>query len=240
MFKVKQKGNKYVTFSSSHLKDPSLSLEAKGLQSWFLMKYPTWSGTFNDILDYHYGLTQSSLIKILNELKQNGYIEQKGDEYIVNEDSKEKKNKEFVPIELTDSANNDVPKKQNLYEKCWNFIDEFTEDSHLRKALKDYLKLRFNPGVDSRLATVRIQYFNQWRNLLLTLNTMEGNKVKIVEQSYSRQWAKFVDIANTRVLDNVKSGSYSEKEMNEFRERLNKAKKGEQVEIDFSNDDLPF
>ena len=236
MFKIKQ-SKTFVTMTNYHLKDINLSLEAKGFHSWLLSNDGNWSGNFNDILGFHYGLTQTQVIKILNELQSNGYIEIKGDDYIVNDKPINVSKKDLKPIELNDTAN-ETKAKPNLFTKCLDFINEYTEDEHLRKALTDYLSLRLNPGQDSRLAQYKLQYFNQWRNLLLTLDTMSGDKVRIVEQSYTKQWGKFVDIAPNKTLDNVKSGSYTKEEMESFRKKLEEThKKKELITID---EEIPF
>lgn len=217
-FKVQQHRT-FVTMTDYHLKDGNLSIPAKGLQSWLLSNPKEWNGDFDDILNFHYGLTQTDLISILNELQLNGYITVKNSTYTVNEKPKNVQNKQLGKITLTNSANQPTPKKKSLYAKCYEFIEEFTEDEALRTSLRQYLALRMNPGQDSRLSGYPIQYFNQWRNILYTLDTLEGDLVSIVDQSTKRHWAKFVDIPKTTALDGVQSNSYTEEEREKFRQK---------------------
>ena len=74
MFKVKQ-SRTFTTMTNYHILDVNLSLEAKGLQTWFLANVKSWDGTFEDILKHNNNLTKDSLLKIINELNSNGYIE---------------------------------------------------------------------------------------------------------------------------------------------------------------------
>lgn len=223
MFKVK-KSKTYITITSYHLKDINLSIEAKGLQSWLLSDFSNWDGTFEEIISLNSTLTRSQLINILNELQEKGYLEiDKNNNYIIYDKPVNVKDKVFKPITLESDANSsETGKKKNLYQKCDEAVRSYTQDEKLYNALIQYLKLRLNPGAGTRLASMPLQYFNQWRNQLFSLDTMKGDKVKIVEQSIMKGWAKFVDLPETVSLDKVKSNSYTMEEIEEFKNRAKK------------------
>lgn len=217
-FKIKH-SSKFVTMPVYHLRDTELSLFAKGLMSWFF-DADGWNGDFADILKFHRGITQTHLITALNELQAGGYITVDGkSNYIVNEKPANVRDKVFKPIELDDEANKESKPKKNLFQKCSDFVDEYTQDINLRRALKSYLYSRLSPGKDSRFNDRPLGNFASWRSLVLTLDAMEGDKVKIVDQSNSKQWAKFVDIPHNQTLDKVQNGAYTKEEIEMFRKR---------------------
>lgn len=228
-FKVK-KSRTFTTITNYHLRDPELSLQAKGLQTWLLSCDPNWTGDFEDILRFHINVQRTDLITTLNELKVMGYIDiDKDNNYIVNEKPINKRNKDLTPIKLEDEVNTTKP-KDNLYTKCTNFVYDFTDDEHLQKALIEYLKMRLNPSQDSRLANYKINYLNQWKSIVYDLDNFSGNKVKIVERSLKKQWAKFFDYEENKTRDGVKSNSYTKEEVEKFKQKAlelqNKGEKG--------------
>ena len=227
-FKVK-KSRTFVTITNYHLKDPELSLEAKGLHTWLLSCESDWTGDFEDILRFHVNLQRTDLVRILNELKLMGYIEiDKDNNYIVNERPINRKIKDTSVIQLEDEVNKTKP-KNNLYTKCSNFVYDFTDNEALQNVLIEYLKMRLNPSQDSRLANYRLTYFNQWKSILYDLDTFTGNKVKIVERSLKKQWAKFFELEENKTRDGVKSNSYTQEEIENFKKRAKELEnKGEQ------------
>lgn len=219
--KVKQ-SRTFVTMTNYHILDINLSLEAKGLQSWFLSNVKSWDGTFEDILKHNNNLTKDKLLEIMNELNSNGYIEvDKKGNYQILDKPKNITSKDLKPITDKDISTNETSSKhKNLFDKCNEYIDKYTDNNALRLVLREYLFLRLNPGAGTRLASMPIQYFNQWRNLLLSLDNLSGNKVEIVKQSTTNKWAKFVDVKGTR--DDVKSNTYTKEEIEKFKERAAK------------------
>lgn len=221
MFKVKQ-SRTFITMTNYHILDINLSVEAKGLQTWFLSNVKSWDGTFEDILKHNKNLTKEKLLIIINELNNNGYIEvDKKGNYQILDKPKNVTSKDLKPIVL-DDVDKEEPsaKHKNLFDKCNDYINNYTNDPELRAALREYLLLRLNPGAGTRLASMPLQYFNQWRNLVTNLDTFSGNKVAIVKQSISNKWAKFVDIKATR--DDVKSNTYTQEEKEKFKARAAK------------------
>lgn len=225
MFKVSHK-RIYTTITNYHILDKDLSMQAKGLMTWFLSDINNWDGSFDGILKNNNLLDKEFLLNIIDELKSRGYIEiDKKGNYKINEKSKKLADEDLKKVKASDTEElgNNSPKKVNLYTKCRNYINEYTEDRELRSVLIQYLNLRFNPGAGTRLHSMPIAYLNQWRNLLITLDTMEGDKTKIVAQSINKQWAKFVDIPKAR--DDVKSNSYTKEDIEKFRKRAKEIEK---------------
>lgn len=228
MFKVKQ-SRTFTTITNYHILDVNLSLEAKGLQTWFLSNVKSWDGTFEEILKHNNELTKDNLLKIINELNSNGYIEvDKKGNYQILDKPKNVTAKDLKPIKIEEiNASDTTSKHKNLFDKCNEFIDNYTDNNALKNALREYLFLRLNPGAGTRLASMPLQYFNQWRNIVMTLDTFSGNKVEIVKQSTTNKWAKFVDVKETR--DDVKSNTYTKEEIEKFKKRAAEIEqKGEQ------------
>ena len=228
MFKVKQ-SRTFTTITNYHILDVNLSLEAKGLQTWFLSNVKSWDGTFENILKHNNNLTKKKLLEIINELNSNGYIEiDKKGNYQILDKPKNVTEKDLKPITIEEINTTEVSSKhKNLFEKCNEYINNYTDDNELKAVLREYLFLRLNPGAGTRLAGMPIQYFNQWRNLVLTLDSVSGNKVEIVKQSITNKWAKFVDVKGTR--DDVKSNTYTKEEIEKFRKQAAEIEKqGEQ------------
>ena len=221
MFKIKQ-SRTFITMTNYHILDINLSLEAKGLQTWFLSNVKSWDGTFEDILKHNKNLTKEKLLIIINELNNNGYIEiDKKGNYQILDKPKNVTSKDLKPIVLADVDKPEPDTKhKNLFDKYNDYINNYTEDAELRAVLREYLILRLNPGAGTRLASMPLQYLNQWRNLVTTLDTFSGNKVNIVKQSISNKWAKFVDLKSAR--DDVKSNTYTKDEIKAFKERAAK------------------
>lgn len=81
-------------------------------------------------------------------------------------------------------------KKKSLYEKCADYIDEYTDDERLRKNLIEYLKFRL-------AVKEKPIYLPQWRTLVNSLNDLANDvetKIKIVQQSIINGWCKFVEL----------------------------------------------
>ena len=222
-----QKHIKYCTIPIHFLEDESLSLEAKGLLS---LLYAKDYSEFDDILTDEF--TKDKLLVILNELSSKGYLEMSGDNYNISyKSSKSKQNNDtsIEEVKTKEDINTEVEttKKLNLYEKCMNAIDEFTEDVELKSALKEYLEIRLNPSKDSRLYDRKIAHLNVWKAQLNSLNTLTGNKLDIVNQSIRNAWAKFVDIDPNKVEGTpVYSNRYTKEEIEQIRERAKSLEKG--------------
>lgn len=87
--------------------------------------------------------------------------------------------------------NNDSKKKEdkakglNLYQKCVNLINEFTDDEDIRQLLDVYLRMRLSMR-DKPMYGV-----NQWKGLLNKLALLKGNIKDIIQYSTERGYASF-------------------------------------------------
>ena len=222
--RVKQR--KYCILPYSHLVDKALSFEAKGLLSYMLCPNTDWDGSTEDLIDKN-SISKEELKKIFNELQVRGYLivkEVNGkNEYEIRDAvAKNTTNTLIEDIKTNEELERENGKKEklNLFQKCKLSVENYTDDDELRKVLLDYLNLRLNPQKESRLYNMKIVHINQWNAILKTLDTMNGNKVKIVEQSIEKAWAKFIDIEN-KSNDNVKtSSSYTKEELDFIKNKI--------------------
>lgn len=82
-------------------------------------------------------------------------------------------------------------RKPNMYDKCLAIIDDYTNDSELRKLLIQYLNLRLE------MSDKPLKYANQWKgllNLLSRLSNSIDDQKQIVNQSIIKGWGTFVEI----------------------------------------------
>ena len=83
-----------------------------------------------------------------------------------------------------------VSKKKNLYEKCLDEIDTYTDDTELRELLKTYLPIRFaRKDIVINLPT--------FRGMLKTLSRVavtREDKIKSIQQSIDRQYPTFYEV----------------------------------------------
>lgn len=112
--------------------------------------------------------------------------------------------KDIVGTNTTYSDSKGV-KKKNLYEKCADLIDEYTNNTELRDNLKSFLKICLE---NSREAG-RPFYQNMWKSKLTKLSELSDNtdtQIKIVKQTLDNGWSNFYDYKG----DNKKqSGRYT-------------------------------
>ena len=80
------------------------------------------------------------------------------------------------------------PKKQNLYEKCMQMIDESAFDDKVKDLLRQYLSVRL------AIKDKPIYGANQWKGLLHKLEMLRGDKEQIVLRSLEQGYASFYEI----------------------------------------------
>ena len=89
------------------------------------------------------------------------------------------------------------PKKLNLYDKCVNEINEYTEDNALREVLVEYLKLRL------AMKDKPMYGVSQFRGILKKLDNFNENPIDIVNYCIERGYASFYA---PNVYNNKRSG----------------------------------
>jgi len=156
----------------------------------------------------------------------------------LNNNKQIKKNKEkniSKDISWMDSYNIEKPKKaekKNLYQKCSECIDEYTNDPILNSLLHDYLTLRL------QIKDKPIYGVNQWKGLLNKLDSLCKERdipEEIVRYSIERGYASFFLPNNNYNNRNIKansseSGVTSEHETEaEYNKRMELAKRREEA-----------
>lgn len=155
--------------------------------------------------------------------------------------------KDIVPknSEIKNTSTFNKPKKQNLYDKCVNVIDDYLTDfadkDKLKELLITYLSVRLS-------IKDKPMYLGQWKGLLKKLlmireenNYSEKQLEKVIMQSIERGYASFYELYNPKAKDNrenfaesskVKSRAGTEQEIQEEKELIEKLKaNGEQWEF---------
>ena len=157
-----------------------------------------------------------------------------------NIDNKLEENRNISNNKLLDIEKSTEKKpKQNLYQKCYSEIEEFTDDTDIRELLVTYLKMRLEIK-DKPL------YANQWKGMLNKLrlysNSSKSEAIKIIQQSIDRGYLSFYEVDNkylkkNNVLDqawnkNVKCQSMTEEEKAAQEAEWNKLRE-QGVQVDF-------
>lgn len=97
-----------------------------------------------------------------------------------------------VLLEVNSSEQStEKPKKKNLYEKCSEMIDSFSENEKIRELLKDYLSMRLS----MRESPI---YANQWKALLNKLKELgkdDADILDIIRQSLEKGYKSFFPVA---------------------------------------------
>lgn len=126
------------------------------------------------------------------------------------------------------------PKKKNLYGKCVDAIDNFTESEEVRELLRTYLRYRLEIK-DKPI------YVNQWIGMLNKLRDLTESKTEcigIIQQSIDRGYLSFFPLSkskqsrSTACETNVSCATMTDEEIekqNEFVEELKS--RGKQVEF---------
>lgn len=132
---------------------------------------------------FSYLRTSSEKTKELDvkKLKSNNNITNKNKE--INNNSKE--------LLTTQRSLLEKPKKKNLYQKCVDLINDYTENEELRTVLGLYLKMRLE-------IRDKPMYANMWKGLLNKLTTLADSDelaCQIVQQSLDRGYLSFFNLS---------------------------------------------
>lgn len=88
-------------------------------------------------------------------------------------------------------------KKKNLYQKCMDMIDEYTNNQTLRKELQSFL----NICLENSREAGRPFYQNMWKSKLTKLSELSDNtdmQIKIVKQTLDNGWSNFYEYKGDR------------------------------------------
>lgn len=82
------------------------------------------------------------------------------------------------------------PKKKNLYDKCNDYIIQYTNNVILQDALQKFLSLRLEIAKEEH----KPFYYNMWPNIVNDLDTLASSteeSIKIVNESIEKGWKRF-------------------------------------------------
>jgi len=85
------------------------------------------------------------------------------------------------------------PRKKNLYDKCYDYIIQYTNNAELQNKLEEYLKLRLEIARNDS----KPFYYNMWTSLVNRLDSLSDSidkSIKIVEQSIQCGWKSFYEL----------------------------------------------
>lgn len=147
-------------------------------------------------------------------------------------------NKLIIDNKLINTISKDIveekPKKKNLYEKCVDTIDNFTESEEVRDLLRTYLRYRLEIK-DKPI------YVNQWIGMLNKLRDLTDSKtecMEIIQQSIDRGYLSFFPISkskqsrSTACETNVSCATMTEEEIEKQTKFVEELKsRGKQVEF---------
>ena len=83
------------------------------------------------------------------------------------------------------------PKKQNLYQKCAEAINDFTEDEEVRDKLHEYLGVR----LENKAKPLGFKSFESILKKLRTLTESKKECLQIIQQSIDRQYLSFFPLS---------------------------------------------
>lgn len=92
------------------------------------------------------------------------------------------------------------PKKKNLYEKCIDVIDEFTDDAEIKELLVTYLRMRLEVK-DKPL------YINQFKGMINKLKELTDDTISVIQQSIDRGYLSFYPLSKNNNVKYVKSAA---------------------------------
>ena len=150
------------------------------------------------------------------------------------EDTIDKKEKLNNKLFSTEDSKPKRVKKANLYEKCNDYIMQYTNNVVLQEKLKTYLTLR----LEIAKGDSKPFYYNMWPPIINELDELAkdtNTAVKIVEQSIRCGWRKFFPLKEYNNKSNIKansseSGVTSEHETEaEYNKRMELAKRREEA-----------
>lgn len=111
-------------------------------------------------------------------------------------------------------------KKKNLYEKCTEMVDEYTNNMDLQNYLKSFLIICLENSRESG----RPFYANMWKSKLTKLSELSDNtdtQIKIVKQTLDNGWSNFYEYKG----DKKKSGRYTVDEPTDMGYTVDRASK---------------
>lgn len=166
----------------------------------------------------------------INSNKNNKLLSNDNNNYLQNS-----KNELFeTEIENKQYASSKKKRGKSLYQKCVDYIDEYTDIPELKDVLIEYLKFRLS------VTDKPIYGINQWKSMLKKLDKVveecKKDYVDVVQQSIDRAWLSFYPIAkksdyNKDVFAEGDEVSYKHTDTTEEERKENLEKQGKRTEF---------
>ena len=175
----------------------------------------------------YYGITEMTMSLIYDMVSGPCHEKMTSDSKLIKDDN--------TNISNTKVLDNDKkPVKKNLYQKCADMIEEFTDDQSVRGLLDIYLRMRLEMK-DKPL------FANQFKGVLNKLRELTESKteaISIIQQSIDKGYASFFPLnsyhsnqsaACEKNVNCIKMTADEEEKQNQFIEKLKS--EGKQVEF---------
>lgn len=106
---------------------------------------------------------------------------------------------------LLEVEKTEKPKKKNLYNKCSDYIVQYTNNIPLQDALHRFLELRLEIAKNEG----KPFYYNMWPSIVNDLDKYDTDMaIKVVEQSIQKGWKRFYEIKDYSQKSSIKSADY--------------------------------
>ena len=107
-----------------------------------------------------------------------------------------------TPLIKTETSNNIATptpnKRKNIYEKCADAIDNYTEDTEIRDRLKEYLPIR----LARKEMPLSLPSFKGMLNRLTRISTTKQEQLAIIQQAIDRQYPTFYEVKTYKKYGN--------------------------------------
>lgn len=97
-----------------------------------------------------------------------------------------------------DTATPTSNKRKNIYEKCADAIDNYTEDTEIRDRLKEYLPIR----LARKEMPLSLPSFKGMLNRLTRISTTKQEQLAIIQQAIDRQYPTFYELRTYKKYGN--------------------------------------
>lgn len=196
-----------ITIPRSILLDNRVSLEAKGLYSMIFVIPTTETNDIENIKKYTFSSIED-ISKALKELEHFGYIDKKTENGIDVYNIHLRGNSNTSPFK---PVTNNRPNKAFM-DQLYKEFDKRNYSEDLRKALVEYFEERLAKRPGSRYENDNLTVYRMI-TMLNELDSLDGNKAKIVDYCKAHQYYKFFNPGNMSLLyENIKSNSYTKED----------------------------
>ena len=148
----------------------------------------------------YYGITDTTMSLIYDAEERPCHSKMTSDNKLINDINNRNNTKVLLEVEKTEK-----PKKKNLYNKCSDYIMQYTNNIPLQDALHRFLELR----LEIAKTEGKPFYYNMWPSIVNDLDKYDTEMaIKVVEQSIQKGWKRFYEIKDYSKKSSIKSADY--------------------------------